>query len=392
MKFHTRRLRHIASIQASNVDKKSAEGDVPVRLCNYVDVYRNDLITRDLPFMSATATSAQSFVFELRAGDVVLTKDSERPDDIGVPAYVPKDLPGVVCGYHLSILRTDESILYPKYLFWFLNSKPAHDHFTVSAQGITRFALGYGELGNTPVPVPSLRQQRAIVRFLDEETAKIDDLIKKKQQLASLLREEWSNKTQATLFGREQHAALDDSGVEWLGRLPRHWRVLRTAVLFRERDERGEADLPQLEVSINRGVFRREFATDRIERVASDLANQKIGRSGDLVFNKMRMWQGAVGVAPEDGLVSTDYTVAIPGADALSGYVQVVLKTHRARTEIDKWSHGMVRDRNSTGKVSRASACRYHPWKNRGKSCVASMLKPSGLTVCVQRSNGLWNA
>ena len=190
MTFTTQRLRHLAVIRASNVDKKSVVGDVPVELCNYVDVYRNEVITEEMPFMAATASPLQVDVFSLREGDVILTKDSERPDDIGVPAFVPSDLPGVICGYHLSVLRTCSDLLEPKFLYWSLQSRQVQDYFTVSAQGITRFALGYGDLGDTPIPLPSVGDQRAIVRFLDQETARIDALIDKKNRLQVLLLEE----------------------------------------------------------------------------------------------------------------------------------------------------------------------------------------------------------
>ncbi len=207
--------------------------------------------------------------------------------------------------------------------------------------------LSSSDILQAPITLPPIVVQRGIVRFLDEETAKIDALIEKKRLLTGLLRADWGLRMQSLLFGADRKArSLTDSGVEWLGRVPLDWRVLRAGLLFRERDERREPDLPQLEVSLNWGVILRNFESDRIERVASDLGDQKIARAGDLVFNRMRMWQGAVGVAPEDGLVSPDYTVAVPAHDIVSRYVQFVLKTQRARTEIDKWSHGMVRDRN----------------------------------------------
>ena len=57
--WEIRRLKTLASVRLSNVDKKSEEGQVPVKLCNYVDVYYNDRITADLEFMHATATAEQ---------------------------------------------------------------------------------------------------------------------------------------------------------------------------------------------------------------------------------------------------------------------------------------------------------------------------------------------
>lgn len=100
-------LKHIADVRLSGVDKHSHDHEIPIRLCNYTDVYKNDRITDDMDLMRATATSAEIARLTLKAGDVVLTKDSETPDDIAVPAWVPENLSGVVCGYHLGLLRPD---------------------------------------------------------------------------------------------------------------------------------------------------------------------------------------------------------------------------------------------------------------------------------------------
>src|SRR3954466_7874788 len=87
------RLHDIVELRTSNVDKKSEAGEKAVRLCNYVDVYKNDKVTLDLDFMEATATEVQIERFGLRLGDVVITKDSEAPDDIGVPALIAETAP-----------------------------------------------------------------------------------------------------------------------------------------------------------------------------------------------------------------------------------------------------------------------------------------------------------
>ena len=73
-------------MRVSNVDKHTIEDELPVRLCNYVDVYYNDLITSALEFMRATASQSEVDRFRLQENDVLITKDSETWDDIGVPA------------------------------------------------------------------------------------------------------------------------------------------------------------------------------------------------------------------------------------------------------------------------------------------------------------------
>ena len=90
--WKVRRLKTITSVQLSNVDKKSLEGQQPVSLCNYTDVYYHERITADLDFMSATASPEQVHRFTLRADDVLITKDSESWTDIAVPAVVAEDL------------------------------------------------------------------------------------------------------------------------------------------------------------------------------------------------------------------------------------------------------------------------------------------------------------
>ena len=116
------RQRNVIDMHVSNIDKHTAEGEIPVRLCNYVDVYKSDRITERLPFMRATASQDEVKRFRLQVGDVVITKDSESWNDIGVPALVEYAAPDLVCGYHLAILRPREGILHGSYLLRALQS------------------------------------------------------------------------------------------------------------------------------------------------------------------------------------------------------------------------------------------------------------------------------
>lgn len=102
-RWENRKIKFIADVQTSNVDKLTSGDELPVRLCNYIHVYYNDRITSDLPFMEATATLKEIEKFALRAGQVFITKDSEGWDDIGIPSLVTEDMPDVLCGYHLAI-------------------------------------------------------------------------------------------------------------------------------------------------------------------------------------------------------------------------------------------------------------------------------------------------
>src|SRR6185503_10252290 len=99
------------------------EEEEPVRLCNYVDVYNNDRITEAMDFMEASAAPREIKKFQLRRGDVLATKDSETPDDIAISSLVADELPGVLCGYHLALMRPRSHKLFGPYLAWLHASK-----------------------------------------------------------------------------------------------------------------------------------------------------------------------------------------------------------------------------------------------------------------------------
>jgi len=183
------RLKHLVDIRVSTVDKKSFDGQMPVALCNYTDVYYNDRITAELPFMMATATPEQVAKFTLRSGDVLITKDSETADDIAIPAFVPADLHGVLSGYHLAVLRPRKERVDGRYVYWALSTRQVRDHFSLAASGVTRFGLRHHAIGNATLPVRPIDEQRKIADYLDGETAEIDALIARREHQAELLQE-----------------------------------------------------------------------------------------------------------------------------------------------------------------------------------------------------------
>lgn len=201
-------------------------------------------------------------------------------------------------------------------------------------------------VGSLHVPVPPLPTQRRIADYLDAETQRIDELIAAKRSMLALLEKKRAALvSQAVTKGLDPTAKMKDSGLEWLGAIPEHWEVMRVAVLFKEEDIRGEPELPVLTVSLNTGVTLREFSADKIERVATDFNTYKVARKERLVFNKMRFWQGAAGISPVDGLVSSDYTVALIGPELLPPYVMHLMRLPIFSSEVRRNSHGMVDDR-----------------------------------------------
>ena len=174
--WQTRRLRSIAKMRVSNVDKHSKDNEEPIRLCNYTDVYYNDQITHELSFMKATASKDEIRRFRLKPNDVLITKDSEAWDDIAVPALVQYATDDLVCGYHLAILRPSPAIE-GSYLACVLQSRPISYQFQIQAKGVTRFGLSHNAIMSARLPLPPLEEQAAIARFLTESITRINQSI-----------------------------------------------------------------------------------------------------------------------------------------------------------------------------------------------------------------------
>ena len=167
------RLGDVAEVSFSGVDKKSVEGEVPVELCNYTDVFYNRRIQNGMEFMAATATPVECSKWALMAGDVLFTKDSETPEEIGIPSYVADDLPNVLCGYHLGLARPSPATVSGAFLARTLASPSSGREFGRMANGVTRFGLTLDATRTLPILLPPLPEQRAIVTVLDS----IDDAI-----------------------------------------------------------------------------------------------------------------------------------------------------------------------------------------------------------------------
>ncbi|TWT49239.1 Type-1 restriction enzyme EcoKI specificity protein [Rubripirellula amarantea] len=115
-------------------------------------------------------------------------------------------------------------LLKPRYLFWWLTTN--YQNIRNMAGGDLRDGLNLELLGNIECPIPTPDEQKQIARFLDYETAKIDALIEKQQQLIALLGEKrQAFISHAVTKGLNPDAPMRDSGVEWLGEVPEHWKI-----------------------------------------------------------------------------------------------------------------------------------------------------------------------
>jgi type I restriction enzyme S subunit len=208
-------------------------------------------------------------------------------------------------------------------------------------------------MSRAEMPLPPSDEQAAIVRFLDHANRKIDGFIHAKQKLIKLLNEQ----KQAIIHravtrglpstGSGQAVRLKNSGIPWLGDIPEHWEIVRNMALFAHRVEAGIVGLPVLQVSLRSGITAEELDQfGRPKRLIANPTKYKLIRTGDLAYNTMRMWQGAVGVSPNDGLVSPAYVVLKPRYGTCPEFYDFIFHTEIYKQQVNRQSTGIVSDRN----------------------------------------------
>jgi type I restriction enzyme, S subunit len=138
-----------------------------------------------------------------------------------------------------------------------------------------------------------------------------------------------------------------DSGVEWLGQIPAHWDYLPHRALFQEIKDQGHVDEPLLSVTISKGIIRQsDFLAGSSKKDSSNLdkSKYKLVVPGDIAYNKMRAWQGAVGVSHHRGIVSPAYIVVRLRNSNNPEYFHFLFRTAGFATEAERWSYGITSD------------------------------------------------
>ncbi|QFY44614.1 restriction endonuclease subunit S [Candidatus Methylospira mobilis] len=233
----------------------------------------------------------------------------------------------------------------PKFFHLAIRSKLYTSFFGSASDGVRigQWDLSKSRMKEIPFLIPSLPEQTAIAAFLNRKTAQIDQAVAIKEQQIALLKERKQILIQnAITRGFDPNVPMRDSGVEWIGEIPEHWEIKRAKYLFKEIDERsvsGEEEL--LSVSHMTGV------TPRSEKnvtmfMAEDYTGSKTCQKGDLVFNIMWAWMGALGVSDRTGIVSSSYGVFRQMKNMFNqNYLEFLLKTTGYIEHYNKVSTGL---------------------------------------------------
>lgn len=251
-------------------------------------------------------------------------------DGIVSPAYFVFDLHGVSADFFNIAIRSKAYIPY----------------FAQASDGIRvgQWDLSLPRMHEIPFFIPPADEQAQIVRYLDAMTAKINKLIRaKKRQIALLQEQKQAIINQAVTRGLDPDVELKDSGIDWLGPIPKHWKTCRCRYLFKEKNNRSETgNEVHLSMSQRHGLIPDSKLAERCI-LSETYVGGKLCLEDDLVLNRLKAHLGVFSLAQQSGVVSPDYTVLqVYKSKILPQYSELVLKSQSCRRELQLRVRGIV--------------------------------------------------
>lgn len=307
------KLKNISDLSSSGVNKKIEEGESLYKSVHYMDVYRSsgkEINNKD-SYLRISATQNQELGCTLLKGDILLTSSSETPGDIGHSVLVNEYLNNTLYGYHLVRVRINPKIeIDHEYRKYILSNYYIRNYFTKQANGITRFGLSMGDFKNANIIVPPLKEQVKIANFLDHKTTLIDKTITSKEKQIELLKEQkQSIITEAVTKGLDSGVEMKDSGVEWIGEVPKDWIIGKTKDRFSTSKVKSMEETPIILSLTKNGIKIRDISKNE-GQVAQSYVGYSILKKGDLVLNPMDLVSNAfVSISTFEGVISPAYTI-----------------------------------------------------------------------------------
>lgn len=300
----------------------STDEDYEIKYVEISDVNEISGITGSTSYKFSDAPSRARRM--LQDGDVLISTVRTYLRAIAPVVTPPENL---IASTGFAVVRPRKGILDGTFLGYLLRAEWWISEVIARSVGVSYPAINASDLIGLKVPVPTWHEQIQIARFLDHETARIDALIEEQQRLIELLKE----KRQAVIShsvtkGLDPTVPMKDSGVEWLGEVPAHWRSRKVKRLFAQSKRQGYTDMEVLSVYRDYGVVKKNSRDDNNNKTPDDLSLYQLVMAGDLVVNKMKAWQGSLGVSEYQGITSPDYVVYSPSHGEAPKFLHYLLR------------------------------------------------------------------
>lgn len=322
----------VVDIAEGQIDPEDAtHSDRTLIAPNHIESGTGRLLARE----TASEQGAISGKYPCRRGDVLYSKI--RPA-LRKATIAEEDC---LCSADMYPLRP-RGLLASRYLLYLIVSKPFTEWAVLESDRVAMPKINRESLNDLRIPVPPVQLQERLVAFLDPRITILDELVAAKQRLLDILTEKRKAIiATAVTRGLDRNARMAPTGVEWTPEAPSHWRPSRIGRLFRQSKLLGYPDLTVLSVYRDYGVIERSSRDDNSNVLPDDLTKYQLVEAGDLVVNKMKAWQGSLGISELCGITSPDYIVFRPSHSELPAYLHFMLRTPQLTTVYLSNSNGI---------------------------------------------------
>lgn len=305
--WEVKRTRFIAqSLNKGNgITKEDVKDDGDIQCVRYGEIYSK--YDRDFSVtFSRTDVDMIASPKYIQKGDILFTCTGELVEEIGKNIVYMGESP-CLAGGDIIVMQHEQN---PIFLNYALNSSYSQAQKSSGKTKLKVVHISAGEIGNVAIVLPPLAEQTAIAAYLDTQCAHIDSVIEKtKQSIEEYKKLKQAVITQAVTKGVRGEREMKDSGVEWIGEIPREWNLIPFRHILKERQEKNSPVKTEerLSLSIDLGVTLYAEKTTNLDRFKEDFEQYKLAHVGDLVMNSMNMIVGATGVSNYYGCVSPVY-------------------------------------------------------------------------------------
>lgn len=231
---------------------------------------------------------------------------------------------------------------YSQFVYYYLMCLYYNQVFNNLGGNGVRSALSAKDMGEFVIPFPDGAEQKKICAMLDEKFAHVDSLIANVQaQIEKLKAYKQSLITEVVTKGLDPNAPMKDSGVEWIGKIPEDWEVVKTGHLFKENNRSPIGNDIPLSLSQMDGLV----ATDDMKESAlktSSYDNWKRVEIGDLVLNRFKAHLGVLFAANLTGIVSFHYGVYEAKRSLVPKFYEYLYHSNQYKAILGNASNGMV--------------------------------------------------
>jgi type I restriction enzyme S subunit len=306
----------------------------------YGDIYtKYEISVKKIANFVSNETAKNSKV--ISKNTLLFTGSGETVEDIGKCVVYLCNENALAGGDIITFEQEDNSSLFLSYA---LNTNDIKNEKAKFSKGEMIVHIYASKLKDLYVPVPPAIEQTQIANFLESKTTLIDKAIAQKEKLIALLQERRQILIHnAVMRGLNPDNPMSDSGIEWIGKSPRHWEITRVKNVFRLIIEPAPInnDFELLSVYTDIGVKPRRELEERGNK-ASTTDGYWLVKKGDIIVNKLLAWMGAIGVSKYDGVTSPAYDILRAKTKIESDYFHYLFRTARCVSELRKHSRGIM--------------------------------------------------